>query len=113
MESAAAYYHLPGLFEFYELYRRFAAVPGAPGIFYDWCAIGSIYGAPAGTHLGRGTHFQRRGSCAGAGAIAGIQHLRAARPSVTPCCGLSTDPQCNAPCVRKQFAKSWRCAKRH
>ena len=29
-----AFYHLPGLFEFYELYRAvFAVVPGTQGIF--------------------------------------------------------------------------------
>lgn len=42
-----AYYHLPGLFEFYELYRRFLPLfYSHPECFYDWCGIGSIYGAP-------------------------------------------------------------------
>lgn len=42
-----AYYHLPGLFEFYELYRRFLPLLYShPEYFYDWCDIGSIYGAP-------------------------------------------------------------------
>lgn len=27
--------------------RRFAALSCASGVFYDWCAIGSIYGAPS------------------------------------------------------------------
>ena len=42
-----AYYHLPGLFEFYELYRMFLPLFREHGeYFYDWCDIGSIYGAP-------------------------------------------------------------------
>ena len=48
-KPAAACYHLPGLFEFYELYRRFLPLYREHReYFYDWCAIGSIYGAPAG-----------------------------------------------------------------
>ena len=43
------YYHLPGLFEFYELYRRFLPLfQEHREYFYDWCEIGSIYGAPMG-----------------------------------------------------------------
>ncbi len=46
-ENRTAYYHLPGLFEFYELYRRFLPLYREhPEYFYDWCEIGSIYGAP-------------------------------------------------------------------
>ncbi len=42
-----AYYHLPGLFEFYELYRVFLPLfREHREYFYDWCEIGSIYGAP-------------------------------------------------------------------
>ncbi|WP_044915131.1 hypothetical protein [Butyrivibrio sp. WCE2006] len=41
------YYHLPGLFEFYELYRIFLKLfREHREYFYDWCDIGSIYGAP-------------------------------------------------------------------
>ena len=41
------YYHLPGLFEFYELYRIFLPLfRERREYFYDWCDIGSIYGAP-------------------------------------------------------------------
>ena len=37
----------PGLFEFYELYRRFLPLFRTHReYFYDWCEIGSIYGAP-------------------------------------------------------------------
>ena len=50
-----AYYHLPGLFEFYELYRRFLPLYRAHReYFYDWCEIGSIYGAPCGCIWGGG-----------------------------------------------------------
>lgn len=43
-----AYYHLPGLFEFYELYCMFLPLfREHREYFYDWCEIGSIYGAPA------------------------------------------------------------------
>ena len=44
-----AYFHLPGLFEFYELYRLFLPLfRERREYFYDWCEIGSLYGAPAG-----------------------------------------------------------------
>ena len=44
-----AYYHLPGLFEFYQLYSVFLPLFRIHReYFYDWCEIGSIYGAPAG-----------------------------------------------------------------
>ena len=46
-ERGTAYYHLPGLFEFYELYRMFLPLfREHREYFYDWCGIGSIYGAP-------------------------------------------------------------------
>lgn len=41
------FYHLPGLFEFYELYKVFLPLFfNHREYFYDWCEIGSIYGAP-------------------------------------------------------------------
>lgn len=50
-----AYYHLPGLFEFYELYRVFLPLfREHREYFYDWCEIGSIYGAPADCLWGGG-----------------------------------------------------------
>ena len=50
-----AYYHLPGLFEFYELYRAFLPLfREHREYFYDWCEIGSIYGAPADCLWGGG-----------------------------------------------------------
>ena len=50
-----AYYHLPGLFEFYELYRAFLPLfRERREYFYDWCEIGSVYGAPADCLWGGG-----------------------------------------------------------
>lgn len=50
-----AYYHLPGLFEFYELYKEFLPMYREHReYFYDWCDIGSIYGAPADCIWGGG-----------------------------------------------------------
>ena len=50
-----AYYHLPGLFEFYELYEKFLELfYGHREYFYDWCEIGSIYGAPVDCIWGGG-----------------------------------------------------------
>ena len=50
-----AYYHLPGLFEFYELYRVFLPLfREHREYFYDWCEIGSIYGASADCIWGGG-----------------------------------------------------------
>ena len=48
MKRSIAYYHLPGLFEFYELYKVFLPLfQEHREYFYDWCDIGSVYGAPA------------------------------------------------------------------
>ena len=50
-----AYFHLPGLFEFYELYRVFLPLfREHREYFYDWCDIGSIYGASADCLWGGG-----------------------------------------------------------
>lgn len=55
MQNTAAYYHLPGLFEFYELYRVFLPLFFEHReYFYDWCEIGSIYGTPADCIWGGG-----------------------------------------------------------
>lgn len=57
-----AKYHLPGLFEFYELYSIFLPLfREHREYFYDWCDIGSVYGAPAdciwgGGRVGFGEH---------------------------------------------------------
>ena len=48
-------YHLPGLFEFYELYQAFLPLYREHReYFYDWCEIGSIYGAPSDCIWGGG-----------------------------------------------------------
>lgn len=50
-----AYYHLPGLFEFYELYKAFLPLfREHREYFYEWCGIGSIYGAPTDCIWGGG-----------------------------------------------------------
>lgn len=50
-----AHYHLPGLFEFYELYRVFLPLLREHSeYFYEWCDIASIYGAPADCIWGGG-----------------------------------------------------------
>uniref|UniRef100_UPI003FED3CD4 hypothetical protein n=1 Tax=Gemmiger sp. TaxID=2049027 RepID=UPI003FED3CD4 len=55
MAKKIVHYHLPGLFEFYELYARFLPLTRAnPEYFYDWCDIASIYGAPANCLWGGG-----------------------------------------------------------
>ena len=102
-----AYYHLPGLFEFYELYRVFLPLYREHrDWFYDWCEIGSIYGAPAdciwgGGRAGFGENdpkevlalMQEYGISARltfSNSLLRAEHL--------------ADPQCNALC--DQFAKS-------
>ena len=50
-----ASYHLPGLFEFYTFYRVFLPLfYKHREYFYDWCEIGSVYGAPADCLWGGG-----------------------------------------------------------
>ena len=63
--TSKAYYHLPGLFEFYDLYAAFLPIfREHRDYFYDWCEIGSVYGAPAdciwgGGRAGFGEHSPR------------------------------------------------------
>ena len=58
MENAIqkkAFYHLPGLFEFYDLYSVFLPLYRKHReYFYDWCEIASVYGAPADCIWGGG-----------------------------------------------------------
>ena len=55
LSQATAFFHLPGLFEFYELYRRFLPLfREHREYFFDRCEIGSIYGAPADCIWGGG-----------------------------------------------------------
>lgn len=50
-----AHYHLPGLFEFYGLYRVFLPLfYEHREYFYEWCDIGSVYGAPENCIWGGG-----------------------------------------------------------
>ena len=50
-----AHYHLPGLFEFYDLYRVFLPIfRSHREFFYEWCDIASLYGAPADCLWGGG-----------------------------------------------------------
>ena len=49
------FYHLPGLFDFYDLYKAFLPLwCEHREYFYDWCEIGSIYGAPSDCIWGGG-----------------------------------------------------------
>ena len=53
--QSVAHYHLPGLFEFYELYKIFLPLWRTHREwFYEWCDIGSIYGAPSDCLWGGG-----------------------------------------------------------
>ena len=55
LNEKKAYYHLPGLFEFYDFYRVFFPFyKKHREYFYDWCEIGSLYGAPADCLWGGG-----------------------------------------------------------
>ncbi len=54
-EKTPVHYHLPGLFEFYELYKVFLPLYREHReYFYDWCDIASIYGAPVDCLWGGG-----------------------------------------------------------
>lgn len=61
-KNNTAYFHLPGLFEFYDFYKEFLPLFfNHKEYFYDWCKIGSIYGSPAdclwgGGRVGFGTN---------------------------------------------------------
>lgn len=77
MDQFNAQYHLPGLFEFYALYRLFLPLFFEHReYFYDWCGIGSIYGAPEGCLWGGG-----RVSCGDCD-----------RATRLPCCGTTVSP---------------------
>ncbi|MCQ2911954.1 MAG: hypothetical protein MJ190_00320 [Bacilli bacterium] len=54
-EKQIAKFHLPGLFEFYELYKRFLDLyKNHSEYFYDFIEIASIYGAPSSCIWGGG-----------------------------------------------------------
>lgn len=47
MTQQKAYYHLPGLYEFYDFYKEFLKLFSShKEYFYEWVEIGSVYGAP-------------------------------------------------------------------
>lgn len=55
LENMTAHFHLPGLFEFYDLYRAFLPLyRNHREWFYDWCDIASIYGSPSDCLWGGG-----------------------------------------------------------
>ena len=97
-----AVYHLPGLFEFYELYRVFLPLfREHRNWFYDWCTIGSVYGAPAGCRWDGG----RAGfGEAKAGDAAGLMREYGISPRLTFSNSLLRegdldDPECNRLCA--------------
>ena len=106
-KKATAHYHLPGLFEFHELYRVFLPLFCAHReYFYDWCDIGSIYGAPAdciwgGGRVGCGT--QTAGEVLALMREYGISARLTFSNSLLRKEHLS-DPRCNALC--RLFAKT-------
>ncbi len=54
-QNSLVHYHLPGLFEFYELYKIFLPLwKQHRDWFYPWCDIASIYGSPADCLWGGG-----------------------------------------------------------
>lgn len=61
MNNPTAYFHLPGLFEFYELYRIFLPIfRNHREFFYEWCDIASVYGSPSDC-LWSGGRFENSG----------------------------------------------------
>jgi hypothetical protein len=106
-EQMTAYYHLPGLFEFFGLYRLFLPLfREHREYFYDWCDIGSIYGAPEGCIWGGG-----RVGCGDAGAREVLalmcEHGVSARLTFSNCLLRRehlSDVKCNALC--RLFAES-------
>ena len=98
-----AYYHLPGLFEFYELYRVFLPLFRTHReYFYDWCEIGSLYGAPSDCIWGGGrTGF----GSADPGEVLALTQEYGISARLTFSNSLLreehlADPKCNALCVR-------------
>ena len=98
-----AYYHLPGLFEFYELYRVFLPLFRTHReFFYDWCEIGSLYGAPSDCIWGGGrTGF----GSADPGEVLALTQEYGISARLTFSNSLLreehlADPKCNALCAR-------------
>ena len=101
--KCTAYYHLPGLFEFYELYRVFLPLFRTHReYFYDWCEIGSLYGAPSDCIWGGGrTGF----GSADPGEVLALTQEYGISARLTFSNSLLqeehlADPKCNALCAR-------------
>ena len=92
-----ACYHLPGLFEFYELYRLFLPLfREHREYFYDWCEIGSIYGAPPDCIWGGGRVEAGEHSPAEVLALTQEYGISAGSHSAIPCSARSTSRTGNA-----------------
>ncbi len=106
-QKGIAYYHLPGLFEFYDLYAVFLPLfRKHREYFYDWCEIGSLYGAPADCIWGGGRIGAQASDLEAALALAqeyGISARLTFSNSLLREEHLS-DPRCNAIC--RLFEKS-------
>lgn len=100
-KKGIAYYHLPGLFEFYDLYSIFLPLfRRHREYFYDWCEIGSLYGAPADCIWGGGRVGAETGDVRAALALAreyGVSARLTFSNSLLREEHLS-DPKCNALC---------------
>ncbi len=106
LQKNTAIYHLPGLFEFYDFYRVFLPLfRQHREYFYDWCSVGSIYGAPADCLWGGGRTGCSRHTAREVLALAqeyGISARLTFSNSLLREEHL-TDPRCNALCA--QFAQ--------
>ena len=97
-----AYYHLPGLFEFGDLYRAFLPLYREHReYFYDWCEIGSLYGAPADCLWGGGRVGFGEDSAADAAALTRKYGISARLTFSNALLREEhlTDPKCNALCA--------------
>lgn len=97
-----AHFHLPGLFEFYDLYQVFLPLwKSHREYFYPWCDIASIYGAPGdclwgGGRVGYGENDPKQ--------VLKLMQEYGISPRLTFSNSLLTekhlsDPRCNALCA--------------
>lgn len=97
-----AHFHLPGLFEFYDLYHVFLPLwKSHREYFYPWCDIASIYGAPGdclwgGGRVGYGENDPKQ--------VLKLMQEYGISPRLTLSNSLLTekhlsDPRCNALCT--------------
>ena len=103
LRKDAACYHLPGLFGFYDLYCAFLPLYRKHReYFYDWCEIGSLYGAPADCIWGGGRVGAESSNPQAAFALTrayGISARLTFSNSLLRKEHLA-DVRCNAPCTR-------------